>query len=276
MRRPVQIPTNPARFNFAAWVLALLFHLFAVSLVWSATPGPIAAKPQTDISVVLVAPALPRTWEPAIVPQPLPSKPKPDPKPKTSPKPKPTPAPDPVPQPTTPSQPEISQGSPSIIQQESIAEQGEAGFPDNTPMAEPHIPSRWALKPPLAPKRLEGLGFSQRDIVCLTSLKPECQDLRKEVFAEYQLTETELVWTPNRPDTGMPAEFRGLSDNEILEKLGMNYAGGNALVILPGISIDGPLWDKLHGVNKTCKLRQNYGNVLDGTAGTLAPQRVCD
>ncbi len=232
-------------------------------------------KSPAEISVVLVETALPRALEPnTITPAPEPPKPKPKPKPKPEPifipEPQPALTVEPAPQPTRPSEPAMTRSPPPIIQQEISPGGGEIGFPESPPQRKPHIPSRWALKPPLAPKRLEGLGFSQADIACLTSLKAECQDLRKDVFAEYRLTETQRVWTPNRPDTGMPAEFRGLSDNEILEKLGMNYAGGNGLMILPGISIDGPLWDKLHGVNKTCRL---IPSVKEGGIGVA---RDCD
>lgn len=158
----------------------------------------------------------------------------------------------------------------SILQSEEIASTGQSASEKT------HIPSRWALKPPLATDRLKGLGFSQSDIECLTSLEPECQNLRSEVFVEYLLTETELVWTPSRPDTGMPAEFRGLSDQEILEKLGMNYAGGNALLILPGIAIDGPLWDRLHGVNKPCRLQRAITGTGSEREGGIGVRRICD
>ena len=166
--------------------------------------------------------------------------------------------------------PNIRQGKPPDLEQAD-----EIVPPKN------HIPSRWALKPPLAQDRLESLGFEKFDIECLRSLEEDCQELRKEIFAEYQLTPTELVWTPNRADIGMTAEFRGLSHEQILEKLGMNYAGGNALVILPGITIDGPLWDKLHGVNKTCRLvssvepdQERAGEVA--RQGQRGVKRVCD
>jgi len=144
---------------------------------------------------------------------------------------------------------EEAQTTISILQSEDSGDGSGEAFPETT-----HIPSRWALKPPLSEQRLSGLGFSQKDIECLTSLEEDCTELRKSVFAEYQLSEMELVWTPNRADIGMPARFRGMTDQQIMEELGFNYAGGNAFMILPGITIDGPLWDKLHGVNKTCRL----------------------
>lgn len=183
-----------------------------------------------------------------------------EPVPKPKPEPVPKPEPEPIPAPVTTPTPQTAV---TIIQSDETTT-----IPGDGAPSKPHIPSRWALKPPLEEKRLESLGFTPNDIKCLTSLEPECQELRKEVFAEYQLTETELVWTPNRPDTGMTAEFRGLTDNQILEKLGMNYAGGNAFTILPGITIDGPLWDKMHGVNKTCRLVKSTGEM-----GVI---RVCD
>jgi len=209
--------------------------------------------------------------EPALVPAPEPRKPEFKPEPILEPEIIPEVTIEDLPGPTGQPETEDSQTPITILQSDELTQTPGEGAP-----AISHIPSRWALKPPLAPERLEGLGFSQDDIECLTSLKEDCTALRKEVFAEYRLTATELVWTPDRADTGLPVEFRGLSEIEILEKLGTNYAGGNALVLLPGITIDGPLWDKLHGVNKTCKLRQSYGSVQDGTAGKLEVRRDCD
>lgn len=164
--------------------------------------------------------------------------------------------------------------SPEILQSSQPAKIEDSGI--SAPPKTSHIPSRWALKPPLATSRLVSLGFSAQDIECLTALKDDCKELRELVFAEYRLTDTELVWTPNRADTGMPAEFRGMTHQQIMEKLGMNYAGGNALQILPGIVIDGPLWDKLHGVNKTCRYVQYFSAMDSAQPGTLSSRRVCD
>ncbi len=164
-----------------------------------------------------------------------------------------------------------------ILQNAQIAGHDELQTPNQTT----HIPSKWALKPPLAHNRLQGLGFSNQDIECLRALSEDCNELRAEVFAEYKLTETELVWTPDRPWTGMPAKFHGMTHTEIMEELGMNYAGGNAFMIVPGISIDGPLWDRLHGVNKPCRYvpafsRDNGTRGESSTQGQLTTRRICD
>lgn len=279
MQPYIHIQPRRSQFLGRAICIAIALHgVLMVSVIW-ASPNSNFVEPPKALSVVMIRPAP----KPAAQEKPKPELSAPEEAVRVQPSPPvkeivskapvqdpPEETPEPISEPNI--QPDvIPQAPPNILQNEGPAINGEISAPQK-----PHIPSRWALKPPLAETRLQGLGFSQDDIECLTSLEDHCQALRKEVFAEYQLTETELVWTPNRPDIGMPAEFRGLSDQEIMEKLGMNYAGGNAFTILPGITIDGPLWDKLHGVNKTCKLRQNYGSVLDGTAGTVAPRRVCD
>lgn len=297
MRRPGDIGEGNPGFSIWSVGLALSLHGVILAVLFLISAPLINAEPPDAISIIMVPMAEEKTAAMDAVPaniipaekiRPMPSETNPMPAPKVEPEIKPESRPEPqsepqpellpepenlpvVEQPPLSPQPSQSRTAVDILQSEELTTAPGSGMPPKT-----HIPSRWALKPPLAEKRLEGLGFTQDDIECLTSLEDHCQKLRKRVFAEYRLTETELVWTPNRPDTGMTSEFRGLSEQEILEKLGMNYAGGNAFMILPGISIDGPLWDKLHGVNKTCKLRQNYGNVLDGTAGTVAPRRVCD
>ena len=265
MRGPV-INSNQQDTNHIGYTAlgALIVHgLFVALLPWI-TVQAVESPLLNSVSVTFLPPptktediAPPIESEPGMTSIPdLEIKPVPTPEPKPAPNPEPIPALTPTPIPTP-------QTAVTIIQSDEITTLPGDGAP-----SKPHIPSRWALKPPLEEKRLKGLGFTSNDIECLTSLKPECQELRKMVFAEYQLTETELVWTPNRPDTGMTSEFRGLTDNEILEKLGMNYAGGNAFTILPGITIDGPLWDKMHGVNKTCRLVRSTGEM-----GVI---RVCD
>lgn len=129
--------------------------------------------------------------------------------------------------------------------------------------------SRWALDPPLATDRLEGLGFKD-DVDCLRSLSTDCAELRKSVFAEYQLSETDLVWTERRADTGMPSQFYGLSEREIRLKIGTKIAGENGFMIFPGIGIDGQLWDMLHGVKKGCEMKRGINR-----AGQYDVVRVC-
>lgn len=120
----------------------------------------------------------------------------------------------------------------------------------------PYIPSRWALEPPLSKQNLAKKWAA--DIECLRSLSEDCKELREAVFEEYRLTETQKVWTPKHADSGMSSEFYGMSERAILKKLGIQLAGENGQVLIPGIlTIDGPLWDMLHGVNKTCGLKRD-------------------
>jgi len=154
---------------------------------------------------------------------------------------------------------------------------GKANDIDKKAAPSAHIPSRWALKPPLAHSRLEGLGLSIGEIHCLQSLEEDCKTLRKEIFAEYQLTETEFVWTPNRADTGLPSQLYGLTDREIRSRLSIPNAGENGLFIpFTNIGIGGPIVDKMHGVNKACKLMPAIAPANSPNSGSLGVRRVCD
>jgi hypothetical protein len=159
---------------------------------------------------------------------------------------------------------------PPILDSQSGSTAG--GFASNNQLEDEnrdYVPSRWALEPPLAAKRLEGLGLlGQAD--CLRSLSPDCQDIRAEVFEDYALTETQRVWTPRRADTGMPSQFFGLSEREIRLKIGSKIAGENGFMLLPGIGLDGELWDRLHGVKRGCQMKR--GVTPDGNYGVV---RVC-
>ena len=95
---------------------------------------------------------------------------------------------------------------------------------------------------------------------CLRALSEDCAALRKEVFAELELTEMEKVWTPQRADTGMPSEFYGMSEREIRLKIGAHIAGENGFMLLPGIAIDGPIWDMMHGVKKGCGIKRGINS----------------
>ena len=132
-----------------------------------------------------------------------------------------------------------------------------------------YVPSEWALHPPLRDERLKGLGVLA-DAACLRSLSPDCAAIRKEVFKDYALTETEKVWTEVRADTGMPSEFYGLSERDIRLKIGSKIAGENGFFILPGIGIDGQLWDMLNGVKKGCEMKRGINS--DGRYDVV---RVC-
>jgi len=247
-------------------------------LLWSPPKMAKAALPKA-MSVVLVEnerspTTLKEPKKPMEEPKPVPAikpLPKPLPKPKIEPKSEPLSNVPPVPE-VSVSPSDEPQTEVQILQSDEFTVEPGQGVPRKS-----HIPSRWALKPPLAPKRLEGLGFSQKDIECLTSLEEDCKDLRQNVFAEYRLTETELVWTPNRPDTGLSSQFYGLSEAEIREKLSIPTAGQNGLYIpFTNIGIGGPLMDKLSGVNKTCKSVPAIIGPDKPNSGQVGYRRVCD
>ena len=166
----------------------------------------------------------------------------------------------PAPEPTTP-QPI----TPVIIAAPPTDEEDEEQTPGTA-----YIPSEWALEPALSKNRLEGIfgeGF-QNDIDCIRSLSEDCTALRKEVFAKYQLSKQDLIWSPSFAHNGLTdPDLHGLSEREIRQKLAIPIAGDNAFVILPGIAIDGNLWDTLHGVNKKCPVLRGIRRCPD-----LAPK----
>jgi len=146
-----------------------------------------------------------------------------------------------------------------LLESETGKSQGALGTTQTTPHVQnskPYIPSRWALEPPLSEQNLQESWAA--DIDCLRSLSEDCKSLREAVFKDFMLTETQKVWTPNHADSGMSSEFYGMSEHEILKRLGVQLAGENGRVLIPGIlTIDGPLWDMLHGVNKTCGIKRD-------------------
>lgn len=162
--------------------------------------------------------------------------------------------------------PIISNTPPPILNNEAGSIAGQ--FP-SAETGKDYVPSKWALEPPLKTERLKGMGLVQ-DMDCLRALSEDCAALRKEVFAEFELTEMEKIWTAQRADTGMPAEFYGMSEREIRLKIGSHIAGENGFMLLPGIAIDGSLWDMMHGVKKTCEMKRGINS--DGRYEVV---RVC-
>lgn len=216
-------------------------------------------SPQSEQSIAIKAPPenvrAPEETPPKAAPQSAPENPRPTP---------PQTLPEARPQPRTPP----TFVPPPIINSESGTSRG--AFPDHRPEgARNYIHSEWALEPPLKDERLKGLGLLE-DAECLRSLSVDCAALRKEVFAEFELTEMEKVWTPARADTGMSSEFYGLSEREIRLKIGSKIAGENGLMILPGIAIDGQLWDMINGVKKGCEMKRGINS--EGRYGVV---RVC-
>ena len=135
-----------------------------------------------------------------------------------------------------------------------------------------YVPSEWALEPALAQDNLENANrpIWAADVDCLRSLSEDCADMRKAVFKEFALTEMDKVWTAARADTGMGSEFYGLSEEAIRRKVGSKIAGQNGIMLLPGIGIDGQLWDYLHGVKKGCEMKRGIDS-----SGNYGVVRVC-
>ena len=128
------------------------------------------------------------------------------------------------------------------------------------------IPERWrlpsgasiSLDKTVQPNHSE-LGALAKSLDCL-GFDADCAAQRKSIFAEDQLSGTDLVWMASHPHSGLSnSDLYGLSEGQIRKRLGITSAGENGFMLLPGIVIDGPWWDALHGVNKAC----DYGLGLD-------------
>ena len=121
------------------------------------------------------------------------------------------------------------------------------------------IPDRWRLpdgaRIPLEntqQARNPNLKALSKSLDCL-GFDADCAVQRKSVFAEDQLSGTDLVWMRSYAHSGLSdSSLYGLNEAQIRERLGIPTAGKNGLMIFPGIMIDGPWWDALHGVNKAC------------------------
>ena len=222
-----------------ALIIALCLHVLIYIGLTFTPPHPLQPIVDRVISIDIITPpkSKPELKTPNILP---PTVPVPVPTPKLTPPVKVTPS---------PNLPASTQPTPSVI----ITQPSE-GKKKDEPSANSYIPSEWALEPPLSEHRLEGIFGKQfdKDINCLRSLSEDCTELRKKVFADYQLSEQDLIWTERFAHSGLPSEFYGLSEREIRQKLAIPIAGDNGLAIFPGIVIDGNWWDSLHGVNKKC------------------------
>ena len=116
----------------------------------------------------------------------------------------------------------------------------------------------------------EGLKSLAAELTCLNGFSTECADIRKDVFEDFQMTETDKVYTKKYAHTGMPVEFYGMSERQIRAKLNVPNAGENGLYIpFTKIGIDGGIWDMIHGVNKGCSWKVsidkkgNHGAIKD-------------
>ena len=119
------------------------------------------------------------------------------------------------------------------------------------------IAPQWILRTPNDSNRQRrkiGSPSLEASLDCLKGFSVDCAVQRKDIFAAEQLTQTDLVWMPSFAHSGLDdADLYGLSEAEIRKKLGIPTAGENgAYIPFTNIGLDGPLWDILHGVNKTC------------------------
>lgn len=138
--------------------------------------------------------------------------------------------------------------------------------PSDQPAARPEIDERWHLQNganiPIGKTeqpRNPNLAKLGQTLDCF-GFDADCAIQRKEIFANEQLSETDLVWMRSYAHSGLSdSSLYGLSEAQIRERLGIPTAGRNGLFIFPGIVIDGPWWDKLHGVNKACSYSVGIG-----------------
>lgn len=239
----------------AAIGCALVVHGFLFA-IFSFVPEKRLAEPTPPVSVQLIilgAPLTPITPEftPTLPPHvPTPSEPRPvptepelaasqDETPNAKILPEPFPAQEPNPAPPA--------SMPLSILSTEDATVGEA------------IPDRWRLpdgaRIPLENTRQPrnpNLESFSKSLECL-GFDADCAVQRKAIFAEEQLSGTDLVWMRTYANSGLSnSDFYGMSEAQIRERLGIPTAGKNGFMIFPGIAIDGPWWDALHGVNKAC------------------------
>ena len=118
----------------------------------------------------------------------------------------------------------------------------------------------------------EGLKSLAAELSCLNGFSVDCADIRKDVFEDFQMSETDKVYTKKYAHTGMPVEFYGMSERAIRAKLNVPNAGENGLYIpFTNIGIDGGIWDAIHGVNKGCEWKIG----ADPKTGRQAPIKDC-
>ena len=250
-----------------AAALFLHFLLAVIGQINFRNVTPLNAPPTINVRLVPPTSLPPKGEMEAPRVQPQPPEPIVEPAPEIAPIPEPHITPEPAPTPQSAlNSPPVTLTAPPILNSERGTTRG--AFPAQD-AGKDYVPSQWALEPPLSDQNLKGIGLLD-DAECLRALSEDCAALRKEVFAEYELTEMEKVWTEQRADTGMPSEFYGLSEREIRLKVGSKIAGENGFMILPGIGIDGSLWDMMHGVKKTCQMKRGINS-----EGRYDVVRVC-
>ena len=159
----------------------------------------------------------------------------------------------PAPKPASSSAPAVETPAPDILASSRPVTEAESG--DIVPLSQGNTPALAPTEPSPDEKRInKGLKSLAAELNCLNGFATECADIRKDVFEDFQMTETDKVYTKKYAHTGMPVEFYGMSERQIRKRLNLKFAGENGLYIpFTNIGIDGAWWDSLHGVNKGCE-----------------------
>ena len=232
------------------WAIALIctaaFHLLLFQALMFSRPEKL--EPIEDVISVSLITLPPAPQKPEPLPEPIEERPEI----KDAPLP-PPPKIKPAPEPATPSAPVIETPVPDILTSSRPVSEAESG--NIVPLSQGNTPALAPTEPSLDEKRInEGLKSLAAELTCLNGFATECADIRKDVFEDFQMTETDKVYTKKYAHTGMPVEFYGLSERQIRKRLNLKFAGENGIVIIPGLlALDGDLWDAMHGVNKKCE-----------------------
>ena len=229
-----------------AFIFAAALHLLLFQALMFSRPE--ILEPIEDvISVSLITlPPAPQTAEP--LPEPVEDLPEIEEAPLP-----PPPNTKPAPPPASPSAPAVETPAPDILASSRPVSEAESG--NTVPLSQSGTKSVAApTEPSPSEKRIdEGLKSLAAELTCLNGFATECADIRKDVFEDFQMTETDKVYTKKYAHTGMPVEFYGMSERQIRAKLNVPNAGENGIIIIPGLlALDGDLWDAMHGVNKKC------------------------
>ena len=227
---------------FAAMLMALGLHLLLFRMMMFKTPEPFEVKEDVIAVELVTFPPTATTITPEDITLEIDDAPAPPPPPSVKPKPKPAP----------PTPPRETVQTPDILASSRAATAEDEG--NAVPLPETGTTSAESQRAANQARIDEGLKAMAVELTCLKGFSTDCADIRKNVFEEFQMTETDKIYTKKYAHTGMPVEFYGMSERQIREKLNLKFAGENGIVIIPGLfGIDGDLWDAMHGVNKKCE-----------------------
>lgn len=247
-------PEETARYGIAIGA-ACVVHAILFSIFNFAPEKPLAipARP-IPVQLVILEAAPPSQSEAS---EEIPVEPEPKPPPLQQPPPAPSAVPDPV---DPPREQPLAETLPQPAPTAPLQSAPLSIISTEDPQVGEPIPDRWRLpdgaRIPLEntqQTRNSNLEALSEALDCL-GFDADCAVQRKVIFAEDQLTGTDLVWMRSYAHSGLSdSDLFGLSEAQIRERLGIPTAGKNGFMLLPGIAIDGPWWDALHGVNKACE-----------------------